>query len=292
MGAGTVTVLGATGKTGRAVSVAALRRGLSVRGTSRDGVGLPDGVDPALADLVTGEGLVEAFRGVDAAYLVVPNVHPAEVAVVTRAARAARQVGVARMVYHSVAHPDDVRMPHHLRKGRAEQELHAAWPDVVVLRPCAYQQNLLGAALAGRIEVPYRVDAPFSLVDLADVAEVAAAALAGELRPGTTHELAGPQDLTVLGLAQEAAQVLGRPVAHAATTLSRWRAGAGARLDACAVADLTAMFRAYDESGFTADPAPLARLLGRAPTTWAELLRQTDPSTLRQRRRTDRRTPA
>lgn len=280
MDAATVTVLGATGKTGRAVARAALRRGLHVRGTSRHeaspgGPGeLPDGADRSLADLLTGEGLVDALRGADAAYLIVPNVHPAEVDIVARAARVAEQVGVARVVYHSVADPDDARMPHHVRKGRAERELRAVRPDAVVLRPCAYQQNLLAPALDGRIEVPYRLDAPFSLVDLDDVAEVAAVALAGGLEPGSAHVLAGPEDLTVADLAEAATRVLGRPVTAAATTVEEWRAGPGAGLDPGAAADLEAMFRAYDESGFPAAPQPLARLLGRPPTTWTDLLRR------------------
>lgn len=279
MGAATVTVLGATGKTGRAVAAAALRRGLHVRGTARHEAsagapGLPDGVDRSLADPLTGEGLVDALRGADAAYLIVPNVHPAEVEIVARAARVAEQEGVAQIVYHSVADPDDARMPHHVRKGEAERELRAVRPDAVVLRPCAYQQNLLAAALGGRIEVPYRLDAPFSLVDLDDVAEVAAAALVGELEPGSTHVLAGPEDLTVADLAEEATRVLGRPVTATATTIEQWRAGPGSGLDPGAAADLEAMFRAYDESGFPADPVPLARLLGRPPTSWTDLLRR------------------
>ncbi|MGD8201714.1 SDR family oxidoreductase [Ornithinimicrobium sp. W1679] len=290
MGAATVTVLGATGKTGRAVALAALRRGLVVRGVSRHGPpsprgddrpaagsdrathDLPAGVDRFLADPLTGEGLVDALTGADAAYLVAPNVHPAEVDLVARAARVATEVGVARVVYHSVADPDDARMPHHVRKGRAERLLRGLRPDAVVLRPCAYQQNLLPAALAGRIEVAYRLDAPFRLVDLDDVAEVAASALADGLEPGSTHELAGPEKLTVVDLAETATRVLGRPVAASATTVEQWRAGPGSGLDPGAAEELAAMFRAYDESGFVADPGPLARLLDRPPTTWADLL--------------------
>ncbi len=280
MGAGTVTVLGATGKTGRAVVAAALRRGLSVRATSRD-PGAASVRDPGAAvgrlswhraDVVTGEGLAEALTGADAAYLVVPNVHPAEVEAIEHAARAATDAGVERVVYHSVADPDDARMTHHLRKGRAERVLRDLRPDAVVLRPCAYQQNLVPAALAGRLEVPYRTSAPFSLVDLGDVAEVAASALAGDLEPGSTHDLGGPEELSVEDLARLATAVLGRPVRAVAVSAEQWRAGPGAGVGGSALEDLLAMFAAYDESGFTVDPAPLARLLGRPPTTWAQLL--------------------
>lgn len=279
-GAGTVAVLGGTGKTGRAVTAAALRSGLRVRATSRD-PGPKDGDHRALtwhrADLVTGEGLAQALAGVDAAYLLVPNVHPDEVEAVARAARIATDHGVERVVYHSVADPDDPRMAHHLRKGEAERVLRRLRPDTVVLRPCAYQQNLLGAALSGCLEVAYRLTAPFSLVDLGDVAEVAVAALAGRLEPGTAHDLGGPEELTVEELASIATGVLGRPVTAASTTPGRWAAGPGAGLPGPARRELLAMFAAYDQTGFTVDPAPLTRLLGRPPTTWAQLLSKETP---------------
>lgn len=274
MPAGTVAVLGATGKTGGAVAAAALHAGLTVRGTTRDpdSADGPAGVHWHGADLLTGDGLVQALAGAEAAYLIVPNVHPAEVEMVEKAARAATEAGVDRVVYHSVADPDDERMAHHLRKGRAETVLRELRPEAVVLRPCAYQQNLLGAVLGGRLAVPYRVSAPFSLVDLGDVAEVAVQALSGRLEPGSTHVLGGPEDLTVEDLARTAAGVLGRPVSATAITTAQWRSGPGAGAEGSALTDLLAMFEAYDQTGFTVDPAPLTHLLGRPSTTWAQLL--------------------
>lgn len=279
MGTGTVAVLGATGKTGRAVAAAALSSGLTVRGVSRDPrqVEGAAGVDWRRGDLLTGEGLARALAGADAAYLITPNVHPDEVDMVTRVARTATEVGVDRFVYHSVADPDDARMAHHLRKDEAEQVLCRLRPDAVVLRPCAYQQNLLGAALAGHLEVPYRLTAPFSLVDLDDVAEVAAKALGGHLAPGSSHDLGGPEALTVTELARRAAQTLGRPVTAATITAEQWLAGPGASLTGSSVRDLLAMFAAYDQTGFTTDPAPLTHLLGRTPTTWTQLLSKETP---------------
>ena len=133
-----------------------------------------------------------------------------------------------------------------LRKARAEEVVRATGLPWTVLRPAAYHQNLLGAALAGRIAVPYDLDAPFTNVDLGDVAEVAAEALTGALPAGGTHELAGPETLSVRALAEVATDVLGRPVHAEQVTLEDWATGPAAALPDQARADLTAMFRAYD----------------------------------------------
>lgn len=274
----TVTVLGATGKTGRAVTRAALARGMAVRATTRDPGSVPtqrEGLSWHRADVVTGEGLAEALTGADAAYLVVPNVHPAEVEAVTRAAEVATSAGVGRVVYHSVADPADARMAHHVRKGAAEHALRRLRPDAVVLRPAAYFDNLSDAALAGLVRVPYRLDRSFTLVDLLDVGEAAATALGTDgTLAGATVELAGPRTATVAELAAEATAVLGRPVLAEQIPLAEWLAGPGASLPEQARADLLAMFAAYDETGLVVDGSALPGLIGRPATSWADHLRE------------------
>jgi NAD(P)H dehydrogenase (quinone) len=99
-----------------------------------------------------------------------------------------------------------------------------------VLQPAAYQQNLLAAALAGRIEVPYSLDARFTNVDLDDVAEVAALVLTEPGHERATYELAGPELTTVRGLAAAASEVLGRSVVAGAVDRRQWAAGPGAAL--------------------------------------------------------------
>ena len=270
------TVVGATGKTGRAVAAAAAALGLAVRGTSRRPVveqGEDGWIDWRVADIATGEGLEQAFAGADAAYLIMPNVHPGETEAIARAARLAREAGVHRIAYHSVLAPDDERMVHHLRKGQAERALREIYPQATLLRPCAYQQNFTAAARAGALRVPYRLDQPFSLVDLDDVAAIAALALAGDERlVGAAVDLGGPADLSIEQLAEQASTVLGGTVIAEQIPLSDWLAGPGAAVSEQERSELVAMFAAYDSSGFVCDPAPLANLLGRRSTSWAEHL--------------------
>jgi len=274
-----VLVIGAAGKTGRAVTRALLARGDVVRAGVRPGspstpyAGASVHVVPL--DLVSGTGLPVAVAGVDAVYHLAPNVHPDEVGMARRVAEAAAAEGISRFAFHSVLHPDDTSMPHHVRKGEAERVVRDVLPTSTVLRPAAYHQNLVDAARAGRIAVPYSLDTPFTNVDLDDVAEVAARVLIEDGHEGATHDLAGPEALSVRQLAATASDVFGHRVEAVQMPLSEWEEGAGAALDASARADLAAMFRAYDREGLVGDPSALRALLGREPRTWREVLART-----------------
>ena len=203
-------------------------------------------------------------------YHLAPNVHPDEVGIAARVADTAAAADLPRLVFHSVLRPDDARMPHHLRKAEAEALLREALGErLTVLRPAAYHQNLLGQARSGMLAVPYGLDAPFTNVDLDDVAQVAADALLGA-HTGLTLDLAGPEVLTTRQMTEQAAAALDRPVNSMRISLAQWRTGPGAALSDQASNDLEAMFAAYDEGGLVGDPAPLAAALRRPPTTWAE----------------------
>ena len=270
-----VLVLGASGKTGRALTGALAARGFSVRAAVRspasaEAVYAAGASELAVLDLATGAGLDDALRDVWAVYHLAPNVHPDEVSMAQQVTAAAAAAGVDRLVFHSVLHPDDASMPHHLRKAQAEQVVRAGGVPWTVLRPAAYHQNLLPAALVGELAVPYSIDAPFSNVDLGDVARVAATVLAEPGHGGEVYELAGPEVLTVRQMAAQASEVLGRPVAAVETDRRAWERGPGAALPQGARHDLLAMFGSYDRVGLVGGSAWLWARLDHLPTTWAE----------------------
>ncbi|MBD3785322.1 MAG: NAD(P)H-binding protein, partial [Micrococcales bacterium] len=265
---GPVLVVGAAGKTGRAVTAALRARGVPVRAAIRPGrvASAPAGTDAVPVDLTTGAGLEAALDGCRAAYHLAPNVHPDEVGMARRVAAAARVTGLPHLVFHSVLHPDDPRMPHHLRKAEAERILRGLHrstcrdhdeycgvagdvgraPGVVVLRPAAYHENLLAQVLGGEVVLPYSDGSPFSTVALGDVAEAAATVLLDPGHGGEVLDLAGPEVLTTAAMVEQAAEVLGRPVRIVRTTPAAWAAGPGAALDPVRREALRAMFAAYD----------------------------------------------
>ena len=279
-----VLVTGATGKTGRAVCRRLAVEGRAVRALARNPVsgqaldGVP-GLELVIGDLLDAGSLVRAARGARAIYHICPNVHPREVEIGRRVIAAAREAGIGHLVFHSVLHPQCEAMPHHWRKLRVEEMLLESGLPFTVLQPTAYMQNLLGGWRSivdeGVYRVPYRVSARVALVDLEDVAEVAARVLADDGHRGATYELCSPDQPDSTEIAVELGRALGRGVRAASIPLAAWADAARSRgLDEPRIETLSKMFRYYDRHGMSGSPVVLRALLGREPNRLAELLRR------------------
>ena len=261
-----IAIVGATGKTGRAVADALDGIAL-VRRLSRSAPDFP-------VDLETGEGLAEAFTGCRGVYFIAPNVHPDEPALVLRALDAAASAGVDHVVYHSVAWPYSPRMPHHMDKARCEDDLRAFCSEHgmhwTILQPCAYAQNF-EAVLDGSstdLAVPYSLDTTFSFISLDDVAEVAARILVegADIHHGSTYELGGPEALSVRDVVRLVEVATGRVVASRSSSVDEWMRLHSDSMSADEQHRLGAMFEFYDDRDFLAGSAVTAALLGREPT--------------------------
>lgn len=282
-----ILVTGATGKTGQAVIAAlAARGGHSLRAlvqpasqNSTAAKQLSSHADIIPGDLLNTDSLAAACSGVQALYHICPNVHPQEVAIGRLIIEAARTAGVARFVYHSVLHPQAETMPHHWHKLRVEEMLCAAQLPFTILQPCAYMQNLLPdwRTITGRgvHSVPYPRDTRLSLIDLADLAAVAAKVLTEPGHLGATYQLCGTPGLTQTELAECLSRQLNRPVRAEAIALDDWEAAARTRgLNDYAVSTLLAMFRYYALHGLSGSPNVLRWLLDREPATLAAFVQR------------------
>jgi uncharacterized protein YbjT (DUF2867 family) len=240
-----IAVVGAAGKTGRAVAKALESRSHSVRPLVRR----PSGLDgEVVVELLDSHSVRSAIQGVDAVYHMAPNMHPAEFEIGREVISAAEELGVERLVYHSVLHPHLEAMPHHWDKMRVEEAVIESRLRWTILQPAPYVQNF-NRPPAGILRVPYRIDAPFSFVDLRDVAEAAAIVLTGTAFDYGIYELAGPNVLTVADIA--------RRLDVRAETVGSQQASAR----------LKAMFEYYDSHGLVGNPTALAMILGRPPTS-------------------------
>lgn len=204
-----IVVTGATGNVGRELVRVLAAAGEEVRAVSRGGTqDLPAGVQHIRADLADPGSLRPAFEGADALLLLVAGEDPQGIL------SAAKAGGVQRVVLISslgvATRPGAYRHP-----AVFEAALHGSGTDWTVLRCGGLDSNVF--AWAEPIRSDRVVAAPFGdvglpMVDPADVAEVAAAALTLPGHAGAVYELTGPALTTPRERAAAIGRAIGAPV--------------------------------------------------------------------------------
>ena len=271
-----ILVTGSAGKTGLAVINALSRIGETVRAmvynkTSRDVVSEAGAGEVIVGNLLLSDDILEAVQGVRAIYHIPPNVNPGELKMGKLVINAARGARVDHFVYHSVLHPQIESLPHHWSKMRVEEYLIESGVPYTILQPAAYMQNIT-SSLPEIIEkgiylVPYPVKTILSLVDLKDLAEVAALVLTSQDHQGAIYELVGTDALTQQDITLALTEVLGKGIQAQQMPLAYWeRQAKNSGLDSFQINTLVKMFQHYERFGFTGNPGVLGWLLGRQPT--------------------------
>ena len=277
-----ILVTGAAGKTGRAVLRTLVASGESVRALVHrsdqvpvvDALGVQDVLVGDMRDQAT---VGQAAQGARAVYHICPNVSPDEVAIGESLIAAAKSAGVEHFVFHSVLHPQIEAMPHHWRKLRVEECLFESGLATTILQPTTYMQNVLAhwdqILEQGIYTVPYSVDSCLSMVDLEDVAQVAALVLTQPGHAGATYELVGTESISPAEIATLLGRQLDRPVCAEIVALEEWEDQArAAGLGDDPVANLIKMFRYYDLHGFLGNSRVLECLLEHPPKSFADFV--------------------
>jgi uncharacterized protein YbjT (DUF2867 family) len=218
-----ILVTGATGTTGRYVVQELLAAGARVRALVRkaDRASFPDGVEIATGDLADPGTLASSLHGVERLYLLAPF-EPRLVELERNVLDAARRAGVRHIVKHSGlgASPD---APFAIGRwhGEAQRQLERSGLPFTHLQPHSFMQNLLGSAKTiaaeGTLYAPMG-DARVSLVDVRDIAAVAARVLLEPGHTGRTYVITGPEALTYRELAAKLSAATGRPVRYVDVT--------------------------------------------------------------------------
>jgi uncharacterized protein YbjT (DUF2867 family) len=250
--------------------------------TQADKVTVFKGVEVAYGDLLNETSLEDALQGIKVLYFICPNMSPDELKIGTNLIRLAKKQQVQRFVYHSVLHPQIEEMPHHWQKMRMEETLLASGLDFTILQPCAYMQNILGGwknIQAGRYVVPYNPEARISIVDLEDIGKVAAKVLLETGFSNAIFELAGPEALSQIEVAEKISETLKQKVTAIQQPHAEWKENAiNAGLPALEIEWLLTMFNYYDHYGLTGNSLVLEYLLGVSPTTFNQFLNRIQTS--------------
>jgi len=162
---------------------------------------------------------------------------------------------------------------------RSEELLFESGLDYTILQPAAYMQNILGGweriNKEGIYQVPYPVSTRLGMVELQDVATVAAIVLTQAGHIGATYELSAPDILTQTEVATILSECLNRPVRAEEISLAAWTERAqAANLAPSQIDTLLKMFRYYAQYGFCGNGNVLGWLLARPPTRFRDFVQR------------------
>jgi len=227
------------------------------------------------AELADPQSIRAALEGADAVYMIPPSLHPNEDDFVITALRAAEDANVKRFVYASVLHPHTPSLRHHMRKAGAEAAIRASSLSWTILQPSMYAQMvflMFGNGPAGNVLVPFDISLSFSVIDLHDLSAVAVKALTEPGHEFASYELCGSA-LTMGDMVRIAGRVRGvalEPVRIAPSDFALPPKFAERPSEA---ADMRAMWEDYDHHGLQGNTNVLEMLLGRAPSSFEDVVR-------------------
>jgi uncharacterized protein YbjT (DUF2867 family) len=182
--------------------------------------GLRDaGVEVVIGDLDKPETLDAAFSGVDRVFLVTP-VGPDQVSLARNGIAAAKRAGNPRIVRLSAGALDTAAdSPARVTRQHAEidAQLKASGLPYTILRPHFFMQNTLMAAQTvasdGALYMPMK-EGKIGMIDLRDIADVAAKVLTETGHEGKTYGLTGPASISFHDVAAGLSKALGKEVKY------------------------------------------------------------------------------
>jgi len=273
----TIVVTGATGHFGRLVVESLLAKGVpadQIVATGRNVDKIANlGVTVKRAAYEDPASLREAFAGAEKVLLVSGTQFGSRVQQHANAIQAAKEAGVALIVYTSAPKADTTDMRLAEEHLATERVLAASGVPYVILRNSWYLENynleqalahgLFGAAGDGKIAGAPR----------ADYAEAAAAVLTGEGHEGMVYELGG-EAFTLAELAAEISRQSGAEVSY--TDLGEQKYAEmliGVGVPEAGAAILADSDRAASRGALFVEPTHLEQLLGRPVTPLATAIR-------------------
>jgi len=276
-----ILVTGSTGNVGAPLIRELATKGVPTRAlvhtSAKMGAVEREGVEVMVGDFGASETLDAALEGVEHAFLLTPP-DPSQPEWENNFVKAAEQAGVRHVVKQSVQGAD-ANSPMRLGRihGECERLLEESGMAWTFLRPNLFMQTTLAfapqVAAEGRFYAPL-AEAKTSMIDVRDVAAVAARALTEEGHEGKTHELTGPEAISHRDIAEKLSTILGRPIEHVEVSFADARGGmVGAGMPEWLADALFELFEVR-QAGYTAEVTnAVAEITGRKPHSYQEFAR-------------------
>ena len=275
-----ILVVGATGTNGRELTNRLVTMGRQVRALVRNpakaaGTRLPT-IEFVQGDLDDPTSLDAALRGVERAFIVAPQ-EDRFIQWHRNFLEAAKQAGnphVVRLSALGAGDPDSEILRRH---GEADQMLRDSGLPFTILQPNSFYQNTFRLAETIKQERAFQLpirNGRLSMVDVRDIATVAAETLTSTGHEGMTYQITGPEAISYYDIAATLSKVLGRPVKYVevpqeAAKVNMLRFGMSERM-ATIMAELYGVF-ATSRYAFTTDV--VARITGKPPITFEQFAR-------------------
>lgn len=265
----TILVVGATGTVGSELSRLLASAGHTVRkATSR----APTEPDQVHLNLLTGDGIDAAFKGVDRAFFLAPPGHSRQDLLLNPLVDAAAAHGLHKVVLMSAmgANADEAAP---LRV--AERHLEASGLAYNIIRPNWFMQNfntfwLHGILSQGQILLPVG-QAKGSFIDARDIAAVAAALLVSERFNGQDFDLTGPEALDHQQVAAVLTQASGKDIGYTDISPEQMREGLLAAGLPADYAEFLLLILGYFKAGYAERKTDAVQLItGQAPRSVAQ----------------------
>jgi uncharacterized protein YbjT (DUF2867 family) len=266
-----VTVIGATGKTGRRILARLDDAGIPRRALGR-------ATSPAF-DWNEPEGWPDALAGAGALYVAyVPDLAVAHAASdIARLLEIARDAGVPRVVLLSGRGEAGAR--------HCEELVLASGIPATIVRASWFAQNftegmLADAATTGVLALAAG-EAREPFVDIADIADVAVAALTGTGHSGRVYEVTGPELLSFADAAEAITRASGRPVAYVPLGFTEFREAVASHAGDEVAEMLTELCREVFDGRNESLATGVRDALGREPRSLADVLAAELPTGVR-----------
>jgi len=225
-----ILLTGATGKTGMAAAKAIAAAGKKARVVTRDAAKAAQltalGHELAVGDLSDAAFLREAMRGIERAFLLLPNTErqgamEAQFTDIAKAAGVRHLVKISSIEAHAGI---GARVPE--MHAASEAHIKASGMAWTMVKPNFFMQTLLAASAGvkarGELTMPMG-NARVSMVDCRDAGAVIAKALLEPGHEGQSYKLTGPESLNFTEIAARMSAILGKPVKYVDPPLPAYR---------------------------------------------------------------------